>query len=252
MKCQIVAFSVVLFLSVIAACQGEQLIVNGDANIFGAGHTIPPAPGGGHSGPGSGGGELPPVFSFAAGSGQILTFSSVTGTVGWATWPRTISNGPDGGQGDADISSYGGLSGIVDHGRWFYLTGVFLNDSEPLDPAPSRLDFTNGWDFVDLSPQLNQVFFVGDGLTGTGAVQQFHVPNGATRLFLGFADGPSFQGAPGQYDDDTGLLTANFAVTPEPSGLALLGIAAISLQSYAWRRRRQSAWNIHPHLRQRT
>ncbi|HEY3242752.1 MAG TPA: hypothetical protein VGM03_05305 [Phycisphaerae bacterium] len=40
-------------------------------------------------------------------------------------------------------------------------------------------------------PGLRQPFFIGDGLTGTGsgAVQQFLVPDGATRLFLGTIDG---------------------------------------------------------------
>ena len=42
-----------------------------------------------------------------------------------------------------------------------------------------------------MSPQLRQVFFVGDGRTGTGSgtVQQFVVPAGATRLFLASSDG---------------------------------------------------------------
>jgi hypothetical protein len=42
-----------------------------------------------------------------------------------------------------------------------------------------------------LSSLLRQVFFIGDGLSGsgTGAVQRFVAPAGATRLFLADLDG---------------------------------------------------------------
>ena len=42
-----------------------------------------------------------------------------------------------------------------------------------------------------LSPGLRQAFFIGDGRTGTGSgsVQQFVVPAGATRLLLASSDG---------------------------------------------------------------
>jgi len=80
---------------------------------------------------------------------------------------------------------------------------------------------------------LNQVFFIGDGLTGdgTGTVQQFNVPVGATRLVLGFVDAPNYQGDAGGYSDDIGSFTATFAIVPEPSVLALLlgGVALCGL-----------------------
>ena len=76
------------------------------------------------------------------------------------------------------------------------LVGVFLGDSVPSSSGPPpRLDFEPatglGLAFASLSPVLKQVFFIGDGLTGngTGAAQQFIVPAGATRLFLGPVDG---------------------------------------------------------------
>lgn len=205
------------------------LVVSAQANIFGAGHTTAPNPGGG------GGGMLPPVFTFAAGPGKILQFSSVTGTVNCCTSypqsPPTV-NGPDGGMFGVDhtiMDSFGGISGIVhgDHnlpnsGKTMFLVGVFLDDSEPADPAPERLNFTGADNFLTLSPLLGQVFFIGDGLTGTGtgSVQQFHVPAGATRLFLGFADGMNdhgnpFHGLPGLYDDNEGQLTATLHITAD-------------------------------------
>ena len=72
------------------------------------------------------------------------------------------------------------------------LIGVFLDGSTPSGQPPAALDATgsNG-SFAALSPLLRQIFFIGDGLTGTGsgAVQRFTVPAGATRLFLGSSDG---------------------------------------------------------------
>src|SRR5256886_17045714 len=63
-----------------------------DANIFGAGHTTPPAPGGG------GVGELPPEFDFGftAGTGLVLIFTSVTGSVIVDSGSGDHVNDPDG------------------------------------------------------------------------------------------------------------------------------------------------------------
>jgi hypothetical protein len=75
------------------------------------------------------------------------------------------------------------------------LVGVFLDDGVPnASAAPPGLDFSDGGlgtAFGQLCPGLKQPFFIGDGLTGhgTGAPQQFVVPAGATRLFLGTVDG---------------------------------------------------------------
>jgi hypothetical protein len=79
------------------------------------------------------------------------------------------------------------------------LVGVFLGDDPPDgSPAPPPLDFhALGRDFVSLSPQLKQVFFIGAGDTKTRVagtnkkarvVRRFIVPKGATRLFLGTMD----------------------------------------------------------------
>lgn len=199
-----------------APASANVLVVPGDANIFGAGHASPPAPGG--DGPGS----LPPVFTFAAQAGQVLTFSGVFGTVSCCNSSMT---GPDGGpyaSGTTDITSFGGISGIVDDQHTMFLVGVFLDDAEPADPAPARLDFGAGQlgeNFVALAPQLGQVFYIGDGLTGTGTglTQTFFVPPTATRLFLGFADAQEFGdpvSAPGWYGDNLGQLTTVLDVRP--------------------------------------
>lgn len=181
--------------------QKDTLIVSGTANIFGAGHATAPDPGGG------GGGVLPPKVSFSVDAGKILIFPSVTGIVDCCS--GTQPNGPDGNtRSGTNINSFDGISGIINNDKRMFLVGVFLDDSEPLDPAPNRLNFTGADDFTELSPLLNQVFFIGDGLTGTGVgnVQRFIVPAGATRLYLGFEDADNFQGNPGWYNDNTGEL----------------------------------------------
>lgn len=192
------------------------LVVPGTANIFGAGHAAPPAPGGGAPG------TLPPMVTFTAASGQILTFSGVSGTVSCCNSSMT---GPDGGpyaSGTTDITGTGGISGVRDDQHTMFLVGLFLTDAEPADPAPPALDFSAGQlgeNFVALAPQVGQLFYVGDGLTGTGtgATQSFLVPPTATRLYLGFADALEFGdpvSPPGYYGDNLGQLVAVLDVVP--------------------------------------
>lgn len=110
-----------------------------------------------------------------------------------------------------DIASYGGISGFRADVNT-PLVGVFLSGSSPVAPAPATLDFTSegglGLNFSTLSPELGQVFFIGDGKTSGNLDQIFNAPAGATRLFLGFADAPFSVGAPGAFDDNLGSLLA--------------------------------------------
>jgi hypothetical protein len=82
------------------------------------------------------------------------------------------------------------------------LVGVFLDDSQPDgSPAPDSLDFGTmaARDYLSLSPELKQVFFIGDGVT-SGAQQQYViVPTGATRLFLGTMDGYGWWNNEGEF-----------------------------------------------------
>ena len=93
-----------------------------------------------------------------------------------------------------------------------FLVGVFLDGSEPTDPAPPSLNFTDRHSFRDLYPGLGQVFFIGNGLTSAGVRQTFHAPANASRLFLGFADAESFSTLPGAYADNTGSVIATVRV----------------------------------------
>jgi hypothetical protein len=168
--------------------------VPGTADIFASGHsTVDQA-----------GGTAPPSVSFSAGINQVVTVSA-SGQVTCAVSQTSPYNGPDGPcytESSTNINPYKGISGIVDGQSTYFLVGVFLDNSEPADPAPSPLNFSTtgqGQNAPLLQPQLRQVFFIGDGLAGTGSggtQQQILAPSGATRLFLGFADACHFQGNP--------------------------------------------------------
>ncbi len=223
MNSTIIAVTILLTTS-LTACAAT-LSVDAIDNIYGAGHSTPPAPSGGSPG------TLPPGVFFPASPGQVVTFTSVTGT---ATVTAAFGLvGPDGNTSfGMNLSSYGGISGIKTDVSSF-LVGVFLGAAEPLDPAPALLDFTAaglGTAFTSLSPLINQMFYIGDGLTGTGSgsQQQFNVPSSATAFYLGFADASGYSGPPGQYQDNDGTLTATFiGVVPESSsGALLLGACA--------------------------
>jgi hypothetical protein len=74
------------------------------------------------------------------------------------------------------------------------LLGVFLDNGTPGSGSestpPPDLDFSTdaARDFTTLQPQIRQIFFIGDGRDDNGNVQQFVVPKGATRLFIGTWD----------------------------------------------------------------
>jgi hypothetical protein len=119
------------------------------------------------------------------------------------------------------INSYSGVSGYL--GPAFSLAGVFLTSAPLQAPAPGTLDFRStglGINFNSLSPQIGQIFFIGDGQNAAALNQTFYAPAGATRLFLGLPD--CYQGSsdPGFYGDNSGSFSVT--VTPEPGSAALL------------------------------
>lgn len=128
-------------------------------------------------------------------AGTAITFGSVSGfsnndnnwdpiydpdgNKSWVVHNRYSSNGgPEHGLSDM----YAPINAVV---------GVFLDDNRPdMSSPPPALDFSTeaGRNFTKLSPELKQVFFIGDGLTSNEDVQQFIIPQGATRLFIGQMD----------------------------------------------------------------
>jgi hypothetical protein len=131
------------------------------------------------------------------------------------------NQGPDGGNDYDGVNdsnpAVGGISGILNtnpaHG--FALLGVFVGSTVPSSKPPATENYSDITSNSSFSPALDQVFFIGDGLTGTGTgtVQKFNIPNTATRLFLGYPDGPS------DYYNNTGVVTATLSVAvPPPTG----------------------------------
>jgi hypothetical protein len=140
-------------------------------------------------------------------AGTILNFSAIGGV---NNDPQAVISLPDGNIGG--LVSRSDENGIAGFGAPINsLVGVFLDSSSPTASiAPTALDFSASTiAYSSLSPLLKQVFFIGDGLTGTGTgtQQSIVVPVGATRLFLGTADGF-------QWNNNTGLFTVNVTAIP--------------------------------------
>jgi hypothetical protein len=153
-------------------------------------------------------------------AGTTLTFSasgstSVDGTcfadadgVGCYGDEYSFSPGPANG-----ISTYAGPSNA--------LIGVFLASSPPSGTGVDYGDNPPNTSALTYNPVLNQVFFIGDGLTGdgTGSVQGFIVPTGATQLYLAVAD------SVGASTGNLGSVDATVNVVPIPPAAWLFGCA---------------------------
>lgn len=129
--------------------------------------------------------------------GTALTFGSLSGVANNdVTYDPNVNYSPDGNLGWIVNNKYGsgspsefGKSDLV--APINAVIGVFLGPDRPDQTSPpARLDFSTpaSRDFTTLRPQLKQVFFIGDGLNSAGQTQQFIIPEGATRLFVGSMD----------------------------------------------------------------
>ncbi len=152
------------------------------------------------------------IPGLAVTPGASLYFSA-TGLISHAPpgEPLIETSGPDGGTNilSHDFGPENGISDI--HAPVNALLGVFLGPKQPDgSPAPDALDFgaTGSRDYLSLSPQLQQVFFIGDGLTSTGETQQIIVPAGATRLFVGPMDASQYLNNEGSFSVEISVLPA--------------------------------------------
>ena len=186
----------------------------------------------------TGGGIAPAAIALDAGAGRVLRVDA-SGTSFFCENSTCGPTSPDGPSiGSTDLNSSGSIAGLVAPSAGF-LAGVFLGPSLP-GSAPGRLTFATT-DFTSVAPALGQIFFVGNGFTSGGVQQQFLVPDLATSLYFGIADGGSFFGNPGFYNDNVGTYTARYSVTagsvvPEPSTWVLLGTGLLAVGGVARRR----------------
>jgi hypothetical protein len=179
-----------------------------------------------------------PVLVSVTG-GEILTFTPVSGST---SVDGGCFAGPDGGC-YSDQSSFSPAPASGDYnGPADALLGVFLNSGAGLitiNGSGVPTGFVAGLDYQvggnaneglgSYSPTLDQIFFIGDGLTGpgTGTVQHFTVPAGATGLYLGVAD------SVGGSNNNVGSITADVSGAtspiPEPNTMLLLGSGLLGL-----------------------
>lgn len=177
-------------------------------------------------------GLAPTAISLNAGTGRVLSLSAFGSAFfcGPSLCGTTTPDGP--AIGSTNINGMGRIGGISAQTSGF-LAAVFLGPSLP-DSLPTH-NVVSSIDDLSYAPELGQVFFVGDGYTSGSLLQQFLVPDGATEMYFGIADGFTFSGNPDFYDDNIGTYNIEYAVngksTPvsEPQTLALLTLGFVAL-----------------------
>lgn len=136
-------------------------------------------------------------------------------------WPLVGGDGETPGTGGFAVENWSfppqfDLSGMT--GPVSSLVAVFIDLDQVLS-TPSNLYFgdASSRSFTDLSPSIQQVFFIGDGLTGVGVgeLQMFQVPLGADLLYLGLLDGGNY--------NNVGALYVTVDAVPLPASFLLLG-----------------------------
>jgi len=175
--------------------------------------------------------QSPTLFPASVLPGHSLTFSAAGST----SVDNSCFAGPDGGcYADESVFGVGPAFGIGTYkGPSNALIGVFLDNNLGAGTGgPASLDYTLAvhTGLLIHTPGLNQIFYIGDGLTGTGdgVTQQFVVPVGAARLYLAVAD--SYGSSLG----NPGSLTVTFsdiAPVPEPEtwAMLLMGLASVGI-----------------------
>jgi hypothetical protein len=135
-------------------------------------------------------------------AGMLLSFDSVVGAANNGGGSTSTMFTPDGNTGNIVHNYVGAEHGKSDvYAPINAVMGVFLTDAIPTGYAPPTLDFTTtaSRNFTTLTPQLRQMFFIGDGRNAAGDIQKFTVPAGATRLYVGTMDGYEWNNNSGKF-----------------------------------------------------
>ena len=202
--------------------------------------------------------NAPQVVRVTALGGQPVTFAVRGAAIPGSSGPRPrtadgigtyITTGPA-----AIHAGSLALSGVTAPAG--SLVGVFTGSLRPQGTPPPPLNFRDARlrDSLSLRPKLNQVFYIGQGVTSKGARKQFLIPPGASRLFLGTLasigsnhgasgriaaivtgtsrTGSSFEPIPPTPTDtpsDTPTQTATITPPPTASGTAVPASATVTL-----------------------
>lgn len=144
---------------------------------------------------------------------EKVSFPSVKGELG--ACDGCEPEPPDGGQisfASTAITGFNGIAGVSHVDRTLFVVGVFVGEDQPDQPADAVVDLSDANGETEQNPELGEPFFIGDGETADGDVQEIGVPDGAQTLYLGFADGFGFAGAPGAYGDNHGSVDIEVTV----------------------------------------
>lgn len=131
--------------------------------------------------------------------GGVLQVSASGGTSFSSS--RAVDTSPDGTVSLFSRHRDGATRGIADiNAPTNGLVLVFTSDTLSAD-APVSLDFAKiGIDYSEITPELQQPVFVGNGLTSSGIAHRIVIPAGATHLYFGVVDGYQWENNIGSID----------------------------------------------------
>jgi hypothetical protein len=108
--------------------------------------------------------------------------------------------------GTTTINAFKGFSGIYHLKKSMFLVGVFVSDGVVPEETPVTINFTDREERGDWTPDLNQMFYIGEGKTSKGEDIHLKIPEYANKLLIGFADGLKNYPISRNYSDNKGTI----------------------------------------------